>query len=182
MELFKEIKNIDHDLIAKESKNIIEQVGWNNCQICLQYSDTVSYHNDIDKYGTARAEHECINYHPDLEGSYIKKVLTGLDFPVSSARLMFLHERSCYSTHVDLYTRYHIPIESNSRLSYMVFPDIPFVARMPYGKIYWTNTYELHNFDNGDQKPRIHIIFNNANELGYYDNPYIKELYSDRFT
>lgn len=182
MQLFKEIKDIDHDLIVKESNKIIEQVGWHNCQICLQYSDTVSYHKDIDEYGTARVEHECVNYHPDLEGSYIKKVLTELDFPVASARLMFLHERSCYSTHVDLYTRYHIPVESNSQLSFMVFPDIPFIARMPYGKVYWTNTHKLHNFLNGDNKPRIHIIFNDANEREYYDNPYIKELYGDRFT
>jgi hypothetical protein len=182
MEIFKEVKDIDHELIVKESKNIIEQVGWNNDQICLQYSDEVSWHNDVDYYGKHRNENECVNYHPDLDNTYIKQILSGLNFPVASARLMLLNKLGCYSTHVDLFTRYHIPIESNSRLSYMVFPDIPFVARMSYGKIYWTNTYELHTFVNGDHSPRIHIIFNNADEIAYYDNPYIKELYGDRFT
>jgi hypothetical protein len=64
----------------------------------------------------------------------------------------------------------------------MVFPDIPFVARMPKGKIYWTNTHQLHNFVNGSHEPRVHIIFNNANEQENYSNPYLKELHSDRFT
>jgi len=182
MKIFEEIKEIDHKLITKECNDIIEKIGWQNCQICLQYSDTVSYHNDVDQYGSTRIEHECVNYHPDLENTYIKKVLTELDFPVASARLMFLHERNCYSTHVDLYTRYHIPVVNNSRLSFMVFPDVPYAAFMPKGKIYWTDTHKLHNFVNGDHAPRIHLIFNNANERPNYDNPYIKELHGDRFT
>ncbi len=181
MQAFKEIKEINHKLIAKECNNIIDQVGWNNCQICLQYSSKISWHDDVDAYGKTRIEHKCINFHPNLEGTYLKQVLTTLDFTVASARLMFLHERSCYSTHVDLYTRYHIPIVNNSKLSFMVFPDIPFVAYMPKGKIYWTDTHQLHNFVNGDHEPRIHLIFNNANERENYSNPYLKELHGDRF-
>ena len=182
MEIFKEIENIDHKRILDESNTIIDSVGWKNCQICLQYSTEESWHADIDEYGSARIEHECINYHSDLEGTYIKQVLTNLNFPVASARLMFLHERGCYSTHVDLYTRYHIPVINDCLMSYMVFPDIPFVARMPKGKIYWTNTHQLHNFVNGAHQPRVHIIFNNANERENYNNPYLKELHGDRFT
>jgi hypothetical protein len=182
MIVFKEIKDIDHNLILEESNKIIDSVGWNNCQISLQYSNEVSWHNDVDRYGLARIEHECINFHPNLTGTYLKEVLSSLDFPVASARLMFLHERSCYSTHVDLYTRYHIPVINNPFLSYMVFPDIPFVARMKPGKIYWTDTHQLHNFVNGAHEPRIHIIFNNANERENYNNPYLKDLHGDRFT
>jgi hypothetical protein len=182
MNIFKEIKEIDHNKIYAESTYIIDSVGWNNCQIALQYSNKISWHDDVDEYGKTRIEHECVNFHPELEGTYIKDVLTSFNFPVASARLMFLHERSCYSTHVDLYTRYHIPIINNSRLSYMVFPDIPFVARMSKGKVYWTDTHQLHNFVNGDHEARIHIIFNNANEKENYDNPYLKELHGDRFT
>jgi hypothetical protein len=182
MTIFKEIKEINYELILKESNKIINNVGWHNTQISLQYSDEVSWHRDVDTYGHTRVEHECVNYHPELEGTYIKHVLTNLDFPVASARLMFLHERSCYSTHVDLYTRYHIPVINDPYLSYMVFPDIPFVARMPKGKIYWTDTHQLHNFVNGAHEPRIHIIFNNANEKENYNNPYLKELHGNRFT
>ena len=182
MTIFKEIKEVDHDKILTESKSIIESVGWKNCQISLQYSTEVSWHNDIDEYGRSRIEHECVNFHPNLNGTYIKHVLSSLDFPVASARLMFLHERSCYSTHVDLYTRYHIPVINNPYLSYMVFPDIPYVARMDKGKIYWTDTHQLHNFVNGDHSPRIHIIFNNANERENYNNPYLKVLHGDKFT
>jgi hypothetical protein len=182
MIVFKEIKDIDHDLILQESEKIINSVGWDNCQISLQYSDEVSWHKDIDRYGSSRVEHECLNFHPDLENTYLKHVLTSLDFPVASARLMFLHERSCYSTHVDLYTRYHIPVINDPFLSYMVFPDLPFVARMPKGKIYWTDTHQLHNFVNGDHTPRVHIIFNDANERENFDNRYLRILHGDKFT
>lgn len=182
MELFKKIKDVDHNQILKESNQIIETAGWENCQISLQYSKEVSWYSDIDRYGSERVEHECVNFHPELEGSYIKDLLSNLDFPVASARLMFLHERACYSTHVDLYTRYHIPVITNPMLSYMIFPDIPFVARMLTGSIYWTNTHQLHNFVNGDHTPRIHIIFNNAEEKENFDNPYLKVLHGDRFT
>ncbi len=181
MKIFEKIKDIDNGRLVDECLNLINRVGYENTQLCLQYSDTVSWHNDVDHYGKTRIEHECVNYHPELEGTYIKELLTGMDFPVASARLMWLDKRSCYSTHVDLYTRYHIPILSNSLMSYMVFPDIPFVARMNPGSIYWTNTHELHNFVNGDHSPRIHMIFNNADELPNYDNRYLEILHGDRF-
>lgn len=181
MNIFKEIGNLDHKKILKESNTIINSVGWKNTQICLQYSDFVGWHTDIDEYGKTRVEHNCINYHPELDGTYIKEVLTSLDFPVASARLMLLYERSCYSTHVDLYTRYHIPVITNSMLSFMVFPDVPFVARMYPGKMYWTNTHELHNFVNGDHSPRVHLIFNNANEREKFDNRYLRILHGNKF-
>lgn len=180
--LFKKIKDIDSNKLAKECNDLIDSIGFNNTQLCLQYSAEVSWHDDVDHYGKTRFEHECTNFHPDLDGTYIKEVLCGLDFPVASARLMWLDKRSCYSTHVDLYTRYHIPIVSNPMMAYMVFPDIPFVARMDHGAIYWTNTHELHNFVNGDHSPRVHLIFNDATELPNYDNRYLEILHGDKFT
>ena len=175
MKIFEEIKEIDHTLITKECNDIIEKIGWHNCQICLQYSDKVSYHNDVDQYGSTRIEHECVNYHPDLENTYIKKVLTELDFPVASARLMFLHERNCYSTHVDLYTRYHIPIGIDTANSFFVFPEHNKVCKMYENHIYWTNTYELHTYINSSFDERVNLIFNNANETKEMFEEYMKE-------
>ena len=182
MKLFKEIMEIDSDRIVAECLDLVNTVGWENTQLSLQYSDTVSWHADVDHYGRSRAEEQCVNYHPELEGTYIKQVLTSLEFPVASARLMWLDKRSCYSTHVDLYTRYHIPVVSNPLMSYMVFPDLAYIAHMPLGKVYWTNTHELHNFVNGDHSPRIHLIFNDANELPNLDNPYLEKLDVRKFT
>lgn len=179
---FKELADVNSEKLLKECSDIIDKVGWENMQISLQYTDIPSWHNDVDRYGVTRDENKCVNFHPDLEGTYIKELLTNLEFSVSSARLMLLSERTCYSTHVDLYTRYHIPIISNSMLSYMVFPDIPLIARMPVGKMYWTDTHQLHNFVNGDHNPRIHVIFNNSNEQPNYKNPYLRILHGDRFT
>lgn len=174
--IFKDIADIDSDRFVKESLDIIERVGWENTQICLQYSTEVSWHADVDHYGKARREEQCTNFHPELEGTYIKEVLTSLDIPVASTRFMWLDKRACYSTHVDLYTRYHIPVVTNPLMAYMVFPDLAYIARMPLGKIYWTNTHELHNFVNGDHSPRIHMIFNSADELPNLENPYLEKL------
>ena len=180
-EFFKVIQDIDNDKVIQESLDIIDSVGYKNNQISLQYTDEVSWHNDVDYYGKHRNENDCVNYHPDLDNTYIKQVLTGLDFPVASARIMLLPNNKCYTTHVDLYTRYHIPIKSDSYLSYMVFPDLNEVVRMPYGSIYWTDTHELHTFINGTLEDRIHIIFNDASEDQNLSNPYLKKLYGDRF-
>lgn len=182
MTVFKELKDIDHEKILLESNSIIKLVGWRNCQISLQYSNKISWHDDIDEYGRSRIEHECTNFHPDLENTYIKHVLTSLDFPVASARLMLLHPCSCYATHVDYYTRYHIPVISDPLVSYMIFPDHAIIARMSTGKVYWTDTHQLHTFINGAHTSRIHIIFNDANERENFDNPYLKVLQSDRST
>ena len=87
MKIFEKIKDIDGDRIVNECLELIYRVGYENTQLCLQYSDTVSWYEDVDHYGKTRIEHECIHFHPELEGSYIKTVLTDLDFPVASARL-----------------------------------------------------------------------------------------------
>jgi hypothetical protein len=180
--MFKTLKQIDHKKIEAEAFDIINRVDWKNNQISLQYTDEVSWHNDVDYYGKSRDENACVNYHPDIVGTYIHKVLTDMDFPVASARLMLMQYGTAYETHVDLYTRYHIAIQTDPLRNYMVFPDKPFIARMETGNIYWTDTHELHTFVNGSLQQRIHIIFNNANEKPNYKNPYLEKLYGTRFT
>lgn len=164
--LYKKIKTIDIDTITKEADEIIEIAGWGEYhQIALQNSNQVGFFNDIDDYGNGgRDENLVTNWHPMLEGTYIKEILSSLDFPVANARLMRLVPLQCHPTHYDAFTRYHIPIHVDSDKSFMVFPEHSLVLKMTRGFIYWTNTYEMHNYLNGTFSPRINLIFNNANE------------------
>jgi hypothetical protein len=174
--MFKTLKQIDHKKIEAEAFDIINRVGWSNNQISLQYTGRVSWHDDVDYYGKSRDENCCVNYHPDVVGTYIHEVLTSMDFPVASARLMLLPRLTAYATHVDLYTRYHIAIKTDTLRNFMVFPDKQIVPKMEVGYVYWTDTHELHTFVNGSTEDRIHIIFNDAREKPNFENPYFEKL------
>lgn len=175
--LFKKIKKINSQQIILEAKAIIDKAGWGpRNQIALQNSKEVGYFNDIDTYHAgAREENLVTNWHPDLELTYIKDVLSNLNFPVANVRLMKLEPLQCYSTHLDMYTRYHIPIGIDTANSFFVFPEHNKVCKMYENHIYWTNTYELHTYINSSFDERVNLIFNNANETKEMFEEYMKE-------
>lgn len=174
--LYKKIKKIDSDTITREANKIIEIAGWGEYhQIALQNSNEVGFFNDIDNYGNGgRDENLVTNWHPILEGTYLKEILSSLDFPVANLRLMRLVPLQCHPTHYDHFTRYHISIDVDSDNSFMVFPEHNQILKVKKGFIYWTNTYETHNYINGSFKERINLIFNNANETKDMFEDYIK--------
>ena len=176
--IYKEIRqDVDVDKIIKDIKYIETVANYEKNQICLQYATVKSWSEGVPTYyhdKEVENENSYVNWHEELEGTYIKEFLDSFDFPVCHARIMKIPERSCYTTHVDYYTRYHIPVITNPLKTFMVFPDKDVILRMYPGKVYWTNTYELHNFLNGDIKERIHIIFNDATEIKNLDNPYLR--------
>jgi hypothetical protein len=176
--IWQEIKDdIDVAAIVKDICYIESLTQYETNQICLQYGKEKSWSEGVPTYYHNKeidCESDYVNWHKELENTYIKKLLSSLNFPVAHARIMRIPERACYTTHVDYYTRYHIPVVSNPLKSFMVFPDKDVILRMYPGKMYWTNTHELHNFLNGDLKDRIHIVFNNATEKKNLDNPYLR--------
>jgi hypothetical protein len=176
--IWQEIKsNINVTALVEDLEYIESIATYEKSQLCLQYGKEKSWTEGVPTYYHKKEienEADYINWHEELDNTYIKKLLTSFDFPVSHARIMKIPERACYTTHVDYYTRYHIPIISNPLKSFMIFPDKDVILRMYPGKAYWTNTHELHNFLNGDLQPRIHIVFNNADEPKNLDNPYLR--------
>jgi len=176
--ILQEIKNgIDVPALIDDLKYIESIATYEKNQICLQYGKEKSWSEGVPTYYHNKeidCESDYTNWHDELKNTYIKKLLTSLDFPVAHTRIMRIPERACYTTHVDYYTRYHIPVITNPLKSFMIFPDKEVILRMHTGKLYWTNTHELHNFLNGDLQPRIHIVFNNANETKNLDNPYLR--------
>lgn len=170
---------VDIETLRSEVNNIVSSVNWENNQIALQWSKHESWHEDVDKYGYVRKEHECINWHSSLENSYIKKLILDSNINVSSARIMLLPPVTCYITHVDLYTRYQIPVTLEPLKSFLVFNEKNVVLPMKPGDYYWINTHEIHNYINGAYTDRINIIFNDADELPYLDNPHISRLFEN---
>jgi hypothetical protein len=167
--------DIDLSLLANETVSIIEKVGLQQNQVALQYANKKNWHAGIGKSDLLDcSEQEYINFHEELDGTHLKEILVNLDFSVAHARIMVLPPKSCYTTHVDYYTRYHIPVVSKTLQTFMIFPYKEKVVRMHPGKMYWTNTHELHNFVNGTNENRIHIVFNNADEEKNLNNPYLR--------
>lgn len=166
--------SININQLVTDVNNIIQIAGWKEDQIALQYASKPDWHDGIGKSDMlSNDEQSYVHIHPDLEETYIKHLLLSLGFPISHARLMRIKPRCCYSTHVDYYTRYHIPVISRPLQSFMIFPDKDVILRMHPGEFYWTDTHELHNFINGSWEDRIHIVFNNAFELKNTTNPYL---------
>ncbi len=165
---------IDIQQLLDDVTKISNVAGWKLNQIALQYHNEIDWHSGVGKSDFLSGnEEEYIHYHPFLDGMYIKELLESFDFPVAHSRIMLLPPKTCYTTHVDYYTRYHIPVTSKPLQTFMLFPDKGEILRMYPGKAYWTNTYELHNFVNGTYEDRIHIVFNSALEKKNLDNPYL---------
>lgn len=174
--IFKEVKSdVDVDKIKAEIKYILTLTEFFSNQIALQYSAEESWHDGIPNmdHHIKAEEYTYVKWHSALDGTYIKSYLESLDFPVAHARIMKLPSKTCYTTHVDYYTRYHIPVTTKPLQTFMIFPDKDITARMYPGKLYWTNTHELHNFVNGTFEDRIHIVFNDANEPKNLNNEYL---------
>lgn len=178
--LFKKLDiDVDLEKLTLEVSELISIAGWENNQIALQYTTEESWRKDVDHYGSTRLEHACVNWHSYLENSYIKQLILESKIPVASARLMLLKPVTCYITHVDLYTRYQIPVIADPLKSFLVFNEQNQVVSMKPGEYYWINTYEIHNYINGAYTDRINIIFNDARERPYIENPHIKRLFKD---
>jgi len=176
IDIVKELRyDIDVAQIKKELDQILTVTDYSDNQISLQYHENPTWHDGVVKknHSLTSEEYQYVHWHPYLDGFYIKYLLDNLDFPVAHTRIMRLPPKSCYTTHVDYYTRWHIPVISKPLQTYMHFPDKNVTVRMHPGTMYWTNTYELHNFINGTFEDRIHIVFNNATETKNLDNPYL---------
>lgn len=166
---------VDIDRLVNDVEHITKNIPYKSNQIALQYVDVEDWYAGVGKSDTlSNDEQKFVHYHSELEGTYIKELLCSMPFPVAHARIMNLPPKTCYTTHVDYYTRFHIPVISKPLQTYMHFPDKETTVRMYPGKVYWTNTHELHNFLNGTRQDRIHIVFNNAEETKNLNNPYLE--------
>ena len=95
---------------------------------------------------------------PEFENTYFKEVYETLSkkFKLGRVRLLLKEPRSTLSWHRDPEPRLHIPIITNPGCK-MVIEDV--AKHMPAdGKVWITNNTRYHNFFNGGEQNRIHIV------------------------
>ena len=67
MEIFKKLHiEFDFERLLDEAKSLINEIGWHNNQISLQYSEEESWEKDVDWYRYTRKEHLCTNWNSRL--------------------------------------------------------------------------------------------------------------------
>jgi len=95
---------------------------------------------------------------PEFENTYFEKVYNTLkkNFKLGRVRILLKEPRSTLSWHRDPEPRLHIPIITNPGCR-MVIED--FAKHMPAdGSVTITNNKKYHNFFNGGEQERIHLV------------------------
>ncbi len=95
---------------------------------------------------------------PEFEKTYFKEVYETLrdKFKLGRVRLLLKEPRSTLSWHKDPECRLHIPIITNKGCS-MVIENV--AKHLPAdGKVWITNNTKYHNFFNGGEQARIHLV------------------------
>ena len=95
---------------------------------------------------------------PEFENTYFKEVYSTLSkkFKLGRVRLLLKEPRSTLSWHKDPEPRLHIPIITNLGCS-MVIENV--AKHLPAdGKVWITNNTKYHNFFNGGEQARIHLV------------------------
>ena len=95
---------------------------------------------------------------PEFEQTYFKEVYETLSkkFKLGRVRLLLKEPRSTLSWHKDPECRLHVPIVTNKGCS-MVIENV--AKHLPAdGKVWITNNTKYHNFFNGGEQARIHLV------------------------
>ena len=95
---------------------------------------------------------------PEFEKTYFKDVYEALAkrFKLGRVRLLLKEPRSTLSWHKDPECRLHVPIVTNKGCS-MVIENV--AKHLPAdGKVWITNNTKYHNFFNGGEQARVHLV------------------------
>ncbi len=95
---------------------------------------------------------------PEFEKTYFKEVYEALAkrFKLGRVRLLLKEPRSTLSWHKDPECRLHVPIITNKGCS-MVIENV--AKHLPAdGNVWITNNTKYHNFFNGGEQARIHLV------------------------
>jgi len=103
-------------------------------------------------------EHRYTEICPEFKDTYVEEVynLITSKFKLGRVRFLMKPPRSCLSWHRDPEMRLHIPIITNEGCR-MIINDVSF--HMPSnGSAYIVNNKEYHNFFNGSEIDRVHLV------------------------
>ena len=103
-------------------------------------------------------EHRYTEICPEFKDTYVEEVynLITTKFKLGRVRFLMKPPRSCLSWHRDPEMRLHIPIITNEGCR-MIINDVSF--HMPSnGSGYLTDNTKYHNFFNGSEIDRVHLV------------------------
>ena len=103
-------------------------------------------------------EHRYTEICPEFKDTYVEEVynLITSKFKIGRVRFLMKPPRSCLSWHRDPEMRLHIPIITNEGCR-MIINDVSF--HMPSnGSGYLTDNTKYHNFFNGSEIDRVHLV------------------------
>ena len=95
---------------------------------------------------------------PEFKGTYFEEVFNILrkNFKLGRVRILLKEPRSTLSWHKDPECRLHVPIITNPGCS-MVIENV--AKHLPAdGRVWITNNTKYHNFFNGGEQARIHLV------------------------
>ena len=95
---------------------------------------------------------------PEFENTYFEEVYKVLSkkFKLGRVRLLLKEPRSTLSWHKDPECRLHVPIITNKGCSMVIENVAKHLAAD--GKVWITNNTKYHNFFNGGEQARIHLV------------------------
>ena len=95
---------------------------------------------------------------PEFKNTYLEEVYNTLKkkFKLGRVRILLKEPRSTLSWHKDPECRLHVPIITNKGCS-MVIENV--AKHLPAdGKVWITNNTKYHNFFNGGEQARVHLV------------------------
>ena len=180
---FYEVPNLKFDILKlkKDLENILEQKKFNSPGVTHfgaiplnqipNDENSIKGNNIRGKYWTIAdetgkevsrdidiEESKYTQLIPEFQNTYFKEVYETLSkrFKLGRVRLLLKEPRSTLSWHKDPECRLHVPIITNKGCS-MVIENV--AKHLPAdGKVWITNNTKYHNFFNGGEQARIHLV------------------------
>jgi hypothetical protein len=155
------ISTIDHLKILNEYHNLESKIDWaekseKGMQCGLQYAlgeDPSS--SAVGKLKKFRSEKEYSEINPLFQNTIFEDIIN--QFNLYRTRLMWINPYSCYSIHMDVSKRIHIPLITNPSCLF-IFPNVPNIVHISTGNVYIVDTTKMHSFCNFSNTPRLHLV------------------------
>ena len=126
---------------------------------CVDFFNRSASYNSLEVSRDVKIdESKYTEFVKDFEHTYFKEVYEELSkkYKLGRVRLLLKEPRSTLSWHKDPECRLHVPIITNQGCS-MVIENV--AKHLPAdGKVWITNNTKYHNFFNGGEQSRIHLV------------------------
>jgi len=166
MELIRKLKQIDSSIILEEYQRLENDIIWETKDPRTRQS-SVQHKEGEDPFlssclslpkGNIEKHYNILN--PYFKDSIFEEIIN--EYNLYRCRLMWVHEKSCYTIHKDSSKRIHLPIITNESCYFLfVEPELS-MHHLEVGYVHLVDTTYKHTFCNFSFFNRLHF-------LGCYD-------------